>query len=227
MRSRSGSATSITSNKELSADNISINVTICDDKSKCSELDDPRILVTNYSATAIKLNIRPVNTVSNILEFLSASTTLPTDVRLIMDGKPLEPSSTVAELKLSESSTLKLDPPVRRSASPIQSNAELPHPEVEVKPSQSGTSTPASTTSRTSTPSGAKKSNKPRCSKVGCKGPAQPIVGDCGFCQKRFCGKHRMLESHQCEGLEDARQADKDRNTAKLEGERTVMLRGL
>ena len=36
-----------------------------------------------------------------------------------------------------------------------------------------------------------------------------------------------MLESHQCEGLEDARQADKDRNTAKLEGERTVMLRGL
>jgi len=56
---------------------------------------------------------------------------------------------------------------------------------------------------------------------------AQPIVGDCGFCQKRFCGKHRMLESHNCEGLEDARKADKARNTAKLEGERTVMLRGL
>ena len=36
-----------------------------------------------------------------------------------------------------------------------------------------------------------------------------------------------MLESHNCEGLEDARKADKDRNTAKLEGERTVMLRGL
>jgi len=27
--------------------------------------------------------------------------------------------------------------------------------------------------------------------------------------------------------MEDARQADKDRNTAKLEHERTVMLRGL
>ena len=36
-----------------------------------------------------------------------------------------------------------------------------------------------------------------------------------------------MLESHNCEGLEDARQADKERNAAKLEGERTVMLRGL
>ena len=227
MRSRSASATSNTSNKELSADNISINVSIYDDKSRFLQLDDPCLLATNYFATAIKLNIRPVHTVSNVLEFLSASTTLPTDVRLIMDGKPLEPSSTVAELELSESSTLKLDPPVRRSASPIQSNAELPQAEAEVKPSQPGTSTPASTASRTSTPSGAKKSNKPRCSKAGCKGQAQPIVGDCGFCQKRFCGKHRMLESHQCEGLEDARQADKDRNTAKLEGERTVMLRGL
>lgn len=36
-----------------------------------------------------------------------------------------------------------------------------------------------------------------------------------------------MLESHACTGLEDARQADKDRNAAKLQGERTVMLRGL
>ena len=227
MRSRSGSATSNTSSKELSADNIPINVSICDDKSELADLTYSHRLAANCSTTAIKLNIRPVHTVSNILEFLSASTTLPTDVRLIMDGKPLDPSTTVAELKLSESSTLQLDPPVRRSASPIQANAELPKPETEVKPSQSGTSTPASTASRTSTPSGAKKSNKPRCGKAGCKAPAQPIVGDCGFCQKRFCGKHRMLESHQCEGLEDARQADKDRNTAKLEGERTVMLRGL
>lgn len=36
-----------------------------------------------------------------------------------------------------------------------------------------------------------------------------------------------MLESHACEGLDDARQADRDRNTAKLESDRTVMLRGL
>ena len=225
MRSRSGSATSTTSNKELSADNIPVNVTICDDKSK----SEPRYTERTFtdSLTAIKLNIRPVHTVSNVLEFLSASTTLPTDVRLIMDGTPLDPSSTVAELKLQESSTLKLDPPVRRSASPTQANAQLPKPESEVKSSESGTSTPASTTSRTSTPSGAKKSNKPRCTKAGCKGLAPPIVGDCGFCSKRFCGKHRMLESHNCEGLDEARQADKQRNAAKLEGERTVMLRGL
>ena len=222
MRSRSGSASSQTSNKELSADNININVSICDGKSRHPQA--PGICQPANSSTAIKLNIRPVHTVSNILEFLSASTTLPAEVRLIMDDKPLEPSTTVADLKLQETSTLKLDPPTRRSASPIQEGTATA---ATVKPVESGKLTPttAASTPRTSTP--AKKSNKPRCTKDGCKALAPPIVGDCGFCQKRFCGKHRMLESHNCEGLEAARQADKDRNTAKLEGERTVMLRGL
>merc|ERR1711939_1147781 len=45
---------------------------------------------------------------SNVLEFLSASTNLPADSQLMLDGKPLEPSTTVAELKLEESSTLQL-----------------------------------------------------------------------------------------------------------------------
>jgi len=178
------------------------------------------IQVTISGGKTIKLNVRPVHTISNVLEFLSASTNLPTDSQLMLDGKPLEPSTTVAELKLEESATLQLSSP-SRSTTPTQSTSS---DMVTQKPSLSSASTP--------TPSGAatptkKKSNKPRCSKDGCKAPAQPIVGDCGFCQKRFCGKHRMLESHNCEGLEDARRADKDRNAAKLEGERTLMLRGL
>ncbi|RMZ79961.1 hypothetical protein DV738_g3053, partial [Chaetothyriales sp. CBS 135597] len=209
MRSRSGSTTSVTSTKELSVDNIPINVTICDGKT-------------------IKLNIRPIHTVSNILEFLSASTTLATDVRLVMDGKPLDPPSTVAQLKLQESSLLKLDPPSRRSASPTQEPVAIPAAgsptDTPTTSSTPATPTPAST-SRTSTPS--KRPSRPRCSKADCKALAPPIVGDCGFCQKRFCGKHRMLESHNCSGLQNARQADKDRNAAKLQSERTVMLRGL
>jgi len=200
-RSRSGSATSNVSNKELPADSMAIQVTISGGKT-------------------IKLNVRPVHTISNVLEFLSASTNLPADSQLMLDGKPLEPSTTVAELKLEESSTLQLSSP-SRSTTPTQSSSS---DMVTQKPSISSASTP--TTSGAATPT-KKKSNKPRCSKGGCKAPAQPIVGDCGFCQKRFCGKHRMLESHNCEGLEDARRADKDRNAAKLEGERTLMLRGL
>jgi predicted nucleic acid binding AN1-type Zn finger protein len=140
----------------------------------------------------------------------------------MLDGKLLDPSSTVGELKLEESSTLQLSSPTR-SSTPVEQTAPSSQEQqtssqqpAVIKPSTSGTATPTK-----------RKSNKPRCSKEGCRATAQPIVGDCGFCQKRFCGKHRMLESHNCEGLEDARRADKDRNAAKLEGERTVMLRGL
>jgi len=182
------------------------------------------IQVTIGGGKTIKLNVRPVHTVSNLLEFLSASTNLPADVRLMLDGQPLDPSSTVGELKLEESSTLQLSSP-SRSSTPVEQTApsqeesvtsQLPATVKSSTPSTSGTATPTK-----------RKSNKPRCSKEACRAAAQPIVGDCGFCQKRFCGKHRMLESHNCEGLEDARRADKERNTAKLEGERTVMLRGL
>ena len=68
---------------------------------------------------------------------------------------------------------------------------------------------------------------KIRCNFKDCKDAAQRIVGDCGFCQGRFCGKHRMLESHNCTGLEDCKQEEKDRNKDKLESERTHAIKGI
>ncbi|OQO08006.1 hypothetical protein B0A48_06799 [Cryoendolithus antarcticus] len=68
---------------------------------------------------------------------------------------------------------------------------------------------------------------KIRCNFKECKDAAQRIVGDCGFCQGHFCGKHRMLESHACAGLEACKQQDKDRNKEKLESERTVAIKGI
>jgi hypothetical protein len=44
---------------------------------------------------------------------------------------------------------------------------------------------------------------KIRCTHKDCKGAAQRIVGDCGFCNGHFCDKHRLLEDHKCTGLED------------------------
>ncbi|CCF43869.1 AN1 zinc finger protein, partial [Colletotrichum higginsianum] len=44
---------------------------------------------------------------------------------------------------------------------------------------------------------------KIRCTFKECKDAAQRIVGDCGFCNGHFCGKHRLLEDHKCSGLED------------------------
>ncbi|KAK4612021.1 AN1-type zinc finger protein TMC1 [Fulvia fulva] len=68
---------------------------------------------------------------------------------------------------------------------------------------------------------------KIRCNAKDCKEKAQLIVGDCGFCKGHFCGKHRMLESHNCTGLEDCKKEEKERNREKLESERTVAIKGI
>ncbi len=49
---------------------------------------------------------------------------------------------------------------------------------------------------------------KTRCSFKECRDAAQRIAGDCAFCQGHFCGKHRLLEDHKCDGLEDVSSPD-------------------
>ncbi|EON66976.1 hypothetical protein W97_06092 [Coniosporium apollinis CBS 100218] len=68
---------------------------------------------------------------------------------------------------------------------------------------------------------------KIRCSYKECKDAAQRIVGDCGFCNGHFCGKHRLLEDHKCEGLEDCKKESHERNANKLNSERTMAIRGV
>ncbi|GAB7351348.1 hypothetical protein MBLNU459_g2033t2 [Dothideomycetes sp. NU459] len=68
---------------------------------------------------------------------------------------------------------------------------------------------------------------KIRCGFKDCKDAAQRIVGDCGFCSGHFCGKHRMLESHACSGLENCKEEEKQRNRERLERERTVAIKGI
>lgn len=69
-------------------------------------------------------------------------------------------------------------------------------------------------------------SKKVRCSFKDCKGAVQRIVGDCGFCSGHFCGKHRLLEDHKCEGLEDCKRESHERNAAQLHAERTRVIKG-
>ncbi|KAF2033262.1 hypothetical protein EK21DRAFT_58912 [Setomelanomma holmii] len=68
---------------------------------------------------------------------------------------------------------------------------------------------------------------KIRCSFKECKDAAQRIVGDCGFCSGHFCGKHRLLEDHKCEGLEDCKKESHERNAERLNSERTVAIKGV
>jgi len=48
------------------------------------------------------------------------------------------------------------------------------------------------------------------------------VVGDCKFCQKHFCAKHRLPEIHQCSGLDTCRKASYEKNAAKLMEEKCV-----
>ncbi|EER43817.1 AN1 zinc finger protein [Histoplasma capsulatum H143] len=70
-------------------------------------------------------------------------------------------------------------------------------------------------------------SRKPRCNFKDCKELAQRIVGDCGFCNGHFCGKHRMLESHACSGLEDCKKESHERNAERLNAERTTVIKSV
>jgi predicted nucleic acid binding AN1-type Zn finger protein len=66
-----------------------------------------------------------------------------------------------------------------------------------------------------------------RCNAKECREAAQRIVGDCGFCNGHFCGKHRLLEDHKCTGLEDCKKQSHERNAAQLNAERTQVIRGV
>ncbi|PMD65756.1 putative polyubiquitin [Hyaloscypha bicolor E] len=68
---------------------------------------------------------------------------------------------------------------------------------------------------------------KIRCTYKDCREGAQRIIGDCGFCNGHFCGKHRLLEDHKCDGLEDCKKESHDRNAAQLNAERTQVIRGI
>ncbi|KAH8817301.1 putative polyubiquitin [Xylogone sp. PMI_703] len=68
---------------------------------------------------------------------------------------------------------------------------------------------------------------KIRCSYKDCREGAQRIIGDCGFCNGHFCGKHRLLEDHKCDGLEDCKKQSHERNAAQLNAERTQVIKGI
>ncbi|KAH8117352.1 hypothetical protein DFH11DRAFT_1504901 [Phellopilus nigrolimitatus] len=55
-----------------------------------------------------------------------------------------------------------------------------------------------------------------------CNSAAMRFAGECPHCKACFCGNHRLPEHHNCNKLEDCREAAFNRNKERLEGERTV-----
>ncbi|KAI9021571.1 putative ubiquitin [Phycomyces nitens] len=68
----------------------------------------------------------------------------------------------------------------------------------------------------------AKTSRKQRCAFGSCSDKPVKIIGDCRYCQSKFCARHRLPEAHVCVNLLSCKQAAHERNSMKLLSERCV-----
>ncbi len=59
---------------------------------------------------------------------------------------------------------------------------------------------------------------KPRakCCAEGCTQKPATIIGDCAYCESRFCAQHRLPETHECVKMKQCRQIAKTENTQRL-----------
>lgn len=58
--------------------------------------------------------------------------------------------------------------------------------------------------------------SKSKCGNDGCGHKPAPIVGDCAYCESRFCAQHRLPEMHECPKMKQCRQIAKTENTQRL-----------
>lgn len=63
---------------------------------------------------------------------------------------------------------------------------------------------------------------KPRCSHKNCNSTPLRGVGDCRNCNGKFCSRHRLMEQHDCAGLQGCKQQLHERNAMRLQQQQTM-----
>ncbi|EPZ32110.1 hypothetical protein O9G_002604 [Rozella allomycis CSF55] len=61
-----------------------------------------------------------------------------------------------------------------------------------------------------------------RCDLDGCNDKAAKIVGDCRYCSKAYCSRHRLPEAHLCTELKTCKQEKYNLNSSKLMDQKCV-----
>ena len=61
-----------------------------------------------------------------------------------------------------------------------------------------------------------------KCCMKDCKKKCAIIIGDCKFCEKNYCGKHRLPEDHSCYNLKECKKKHFKRNEQTLMNNKCV-----
>ena len=63
---------------------------------------------------------------------------------------------------------------------------------------------------------------KNRCAFPDCKKKCALLIGNCRYCESKFCESHRLPEVHQCSNIQECRDRHFIRNQDKLLSEKCV-----
>ena len=94
---------------------------------------------------------------------------------------------------------------------------------IEKKSSKSNTFIKGSGINQAKISSSKKRSKKNICFYPTCTKYVAKFIGDCNFCNGHFCSSHRLMESHNCRGLDTCKEQSHQRNADKLIKERTIV----